>query len=262
MITIKSQKEIEVMRIGGNRLAGIMEEIGKSITPGINTYEIDKLARKLVFDNGGIPIFEGYGGPENPYPGAVCTSINSEIVHGIPSKKRIIREGDLVKIDIGMKYEGLITDMARTFPAGRISPEAHKLMKVTWESLDIGIGKIKAGAKLSDYSIAVDSYVRSFGFSTVKELVGHGVGKELHEDPQIPNYRTKAKEVILKEGMTLALEPMINEGAHDIVLANDGWTFVAKDGKLSCHFEDTVLVTKGGAEILTRKQAFIKDLKL
>lgn len=252
MITIKNQKEIEVMRIGGKRLAGIMEEIGKAITPGSNTYEIDKLARRLVFANGGVPIFEGYGGPENPYPGAVCTSINSEIVHGIPSKKRIIKEGDLVKIDIGMRYEGLITDMARTFPVGKISSEAYKLMKVTKECLDIGIGKIKAGAKLSDYSIAVDSYVRSFGFSTVKELVGHGVGRELHEDPQIPNYKTKARELILKEGMTLALEPMINVGTCDIVLAKDGWTFVTKDRKLSCHFEDTILVTKGGVEILTR----------
>lgn len=252
MITIKSQREIEVMREGGKRLSLIMEEIGKIIAPGTNTYEIDKLARRLVFTNGGISIFEGYGGPENPYPGAVCTSINSEIVHGIPSKKRIIKDGDLVKIDIGMKYKGLITDMARTFPAGKISPEAHKLMKVTRESLDIGIGKIRANAKLSDYSIAVDSYVRSFGFSTVKELVGHGVGKKLHEDPQIPNYKTKAKEIILKEGMTLALEPMVNEGTHEIILEKDGWTFVTKDGKLSCHFEDTVLVTKGGFEILTR----------
>lgn len=253
MIIIKTSEEIEIMREGGLKLAEIMEEIGKAINPGTNTSEIDKLARKLVFAINGVAIFEGYGGPKNPYPGAVCTSINSEIVHGIPSRKRIIKEGDLVKIDIGMKYKGLITDMARTFPVGKILPEAHQLMKVTKESLDLGIGKIKAGAKLSDYSIAVDSYVRSFGFSTVKELVGHGVGRELHEDPQIPNYKTKAREIILKEGMTLALEPMINEGTHEILLSSDGWTFVTKDGKLSCHFEDTVLVTKNGAEILTRK---------
>lgn len=253
MIIIKSQKEIELMREGGKILWGIMDEIGKNIVPGISTFEIDKLARKLVFANGGIPTFEGYGGPENPYPGAVCTSINAEIVHGIPNKKKIIKEGDLVKIDIGITYKGLITDMARTFPVGKLSPQAHKLMKVTEECLNKGIEKIRAGAKLSDYSIAVDSYVRSFGFSTVKELVGHGVGRELHEDPQIPNYKTKSREIILKEGMTLALEPMINEGASEIVLEEDGWTFVTWDGKLSCHFEDTVLVTKGGVEILTRK---------
>lgn len=252
MIIIKTSEEIEIMREGGRKLAEIMEEIGKIINPGISTSEIDKLVRKLVFANSAVAVFEGYGGPENPYPGAVCTSINSEIVHGIPSKDRIIKEGDLVKIDIGMKYKGLITDMARTFPAGKISPKAYKLMKITKESLGLGIEKIKAGAKLSDYSITVDSYVRSFGFSTVKELVGHGVGRELHEDPQIPNYKTKAREIILKEGMTLALEPMINEGTHKIILAPDGWTFVTKDGKLSCHFEDTILVTRNGAEILTR----------
>jgi methionyl aminopeptidase len=252
MITIKTEKEIEIMRECGKRLSCVMDEIGDFIAPGISTYEIDTLARERVIANEGVPIFEGYGGPENPYPGAVCTSINSEIVHGIPSKKRILKEGDLVKIDIGMKYQGLITDMARTFPCGKISPMAYKLSKVTRECLDIGIDKLKAGAKLSDYSIAVDSYVRSFGFSTVKELVGHGVGRELHEDPQIPNYKTKARDIVLRSGMTLALEPMINEGTHEIVLEEDGWTFVTRDGKLSCHFEDTVLVKKNGYEILTR----------
>lgn len=231
-------------------MAAIMAEIEKIIIPGKNTHEIDKLARKLVFVSGGIPIFEGYGTP--PFPSSVCVSLNNEIVHGLPRRDRIIKEGDLVKIDIGMKWQGMITDMARTFEVGSVSPVAHKLLKVTRECLDAGIKKIKAGARLSEYSIAVDSYVRSHGFSTVRELVGHGVGRELHEDPQIPNYKSKMKELVLKEGMTLALEPMINEGTHYIKLMDDGWTYATKDGKLSAHFEDTVVVTKGGCEILTR----------
>jgi methionyl aminopeptidase len=252
MIIIKTEKEIDAMRKGGKILAGIMEEIGKNIVPGKNTHEIDQLARKLVFANGGTPVFEGYGDPKNPYPATVCASLNCEIVHGIPRKDRIIREGDIVKIDIGMKLDSMITDMARTFPAGRISPGAHNLMKATRECLDIGIAKIRAGAKLSEYSRAVESYVRSRGFSVVRELVGHGVGRQLHEDPQIPNYANNLKDVTLQAGMTLALEPMINEGLPGIRLESDGWTYVTQDGKLSAHFEDTVLVKKGGCEILTR----------
>ena len=254
MIIIKTPEEISVMREGGHFLAGIMDQIEKAARPGQNTHEIDELARRLIFDIGGIPIFEGYGGPENPYPGAVCASINSEIVHGIPRKDRILKEGDILKIDIGMKYKNMITDMARTFAVGKVSPEAWKLMKVTRESLDTGLSKLKSGAKLSEYSQAVESYVRSHGFSAVRELVGHGVGRELHEDPQIPNYKNNAKDIILKEGMTLALEPMINAGGHKIRLEKDGWTYVTVDGKLSAHFEDTVVITKSGCEILTRKK--------
>lgn len=252
MIIIKTEKEIKLMREGGRILAGIMDELGRAVAPGINTQKIDKLARKLVFANKGIPIFEGYGDPKNPYPAAVCASINDEIVHGVPSKSRFLKEGDILKIDIGMKYKGLITDMARTFPVGKISPQAHKLIKITQESLDKGLEKIRAGAKLSDYSIVVDSFVRSHGFSVVRELVGHGVGRELHEDPSIPNFKTNGEGIILKEGMTLALEPMVNEGAWKIKLRSDGWTYVTTDGKLSAHFEDTVAVTKSGVEILTR----------
>jgi methionyl aminopeptidase len=252
-IIIKTPEEIEKMRDGGHRLAGIMDEIEKAVRPGQNTHEIDELARRLIFDIGGIPIFEGYGGPENPYPGAVCASVNHEVVHGIPRKDRVLKEGDLLKIDIGMKYRNLITDMARTFPVGKVTTVAWKLMKVTKESLNVGIGKLKAGAKLFEYSQAVESYVRSNGFSVIRELVGHGVGHELHEDPQIPNYKSNEKDIILKEGMTLALEPMINVGTEKIRLEKDGWTYVTADGKLSAHFEDTVAITKGGCEILTRK---------
>jgi methionyl aminopeptidase len=174
-------------------------------------------------------------------------------VHGIPRRDRILKKGDLLKIDIGMKYKDLITDMARTFPVGKVSEEAWKLMNATKESLDAGISQLKAGAKLSEYSQAVESYVRSRGFSVIRELVGHGVGRELHEDPQIPNYKSNVKDIILKEGMTLALEPMINVGTDRIKLEKDGWTYVTADGKLSAHFEDSVVITKSGCEILTRK---------
>lgn len=252
MIIIKTEKEIEAMREGGRILAGIMEEIGRAIAPGKNTLELDKLAERLVFDNGGTPAFKGYGGKNNPYPATICVSLNDEIVHGIPSVKRIIQTGDLVKIDIGMKYKNMITDMARTFAVGAMSDEAHKLCQATREALDEGIKKIKAKARLSEYGEAVENYVRSRGFSPVRELVGHGVGKLLHEDPQIPNYKLKGRDVVLKEGMTLALEPMINEGTHRTKLASNGWAYLTEDGKLSAHFEDTVLVRKGGCEILTR----------
>lgn len=240
------------MREGGKKLSSIMEELGKAVFPGNNTFEINKLARKLVFDIGGFPVFEGYGDDDNPFPAAICASLNNEVVHGIPKKNRIIREGDIVKIDIGMAYKGMITDMARTFPAGKISKKAQDLLNVTRECLNEGIKKIKSGNKLSEYGRTVENYVLSRGFSVIFDLVGHGVGRELHEDPQIPNYYLRGGDVILKEGMTLALEPMINEGSSEIVIFPDGWTFATKDGKLSAHFEDTVVVTKNGAEILTR----------
>ncbi|MDO9231507.1 MAG: type I methionyl aminopeptidase [bacterium] len=252
MIVIKNEKEIASMRRGGKILSMIMSEIGKMIAQGVNTQELDKLAERLVFDNGGTPAFKGYGDKTNPYPATICASINNEIVHSIPSIEKTIKEGDLVKIDIGMEFEGMITDMARTFSVGAVSHEAHTIMKVTREALNHGIAKIKAGAKLSEYSIAVESYARSYGFSVIRDLVGHGVGKILHEDPIVPNYHWSAKDIILKEGMTLALEPMINVGTHKIKLGSDGWTYLTDDEKLSAHFEDTVLVKKGGCEILTR----------
>jgi methionyl aminopeptidase len=252
MIIIKSEKEIAIMREGGKLLGQIMEQVGKIIIPGQNTFEINKLARELVFDIGGIPIFEGYGEPGNAYPAAICASINNEIVHGIPKKERIICEGDLVKIDIGMRYKGLITDMARTFPVGKVSSSAQNLLDVTKKCLEEGIKTIKVGAKLSDYGKAVERYAKEQGFSVIRELVGHGVGRELHEDPQIPNQATNIQEVILREGMTLALEPMINAGTRYVKILSDGWTYATKDGELSAHFEDTVVVTKKGVENLTR----------
>ena len=252
MIIIKNENEIAAMRRGGKILASIMDAVGRKIAPGVNTEELDKLAEELVFSNGGRPAFKGQGEKDNPYPATLCASINNEIVHGIPSEKKIIKTGDLVKIDMGIEIDGLITDMARTFEVGVVSEKAHKLVGVTREALDAGIAKIRAGAQLSEYGAAVDARVRADGFSTIHNLVGHGVGRQLHEDPQIPNYRASWADIVLKEGMTLALEPMVNAGSRYIKLAGDGWTFITKDGKLSAHFEDTVAVTKKGCEILTR----------
>lgn len=253
MIIIKSEKEIATMREGGKILAFVMEQLGREVAVGKNTFAIDALAEKLILEAGGTPIFKGYGKESgNPFPATICASINDEIVHGIPSKTRILRDGDIFKIDIGMRYKGMVTDMARTFAVGKISIEAQKIVDVTRECLNVGIEKIKAGQPLSDYSIAVQQYVEAQGFSVVRDLVGHGVGKQLHEDPHIPNYKSNEREIILKEGMTLALEPMINVGTYRIKLKPDNWTYATVDGKLSAHFEDTVVVTKDGAEILTR----------
>lgn len=254
MISVKSQNEIELMRKGGKILAGIMKKLEKKIAPGISTKALDKLAEELVFANGGIPAFKGYGGDTgNPFPATLCTSINSEIVHGIPNEKRILKEGDILKIDIGMKYEELFTDMARSFPVGKISNEAKKLIEVTEQSFREGVKNIKEGSMLSDYSKAVQKYVESFGFSVVRNLVGHGVGIELHEDPYIPNYyeTKKYQDFKLSAGMTLALEPMVNAGKHITVLGKDGWVFMTKDGSLSAHYENTIVVTENGVEVLT-----------
>lgn len=254
MISVKNKQEIEIMREGGRRLAGIMKELEKAIAPGKNTWELDKLAEELVFANGGVSSFKGYGKESgSPFPAIICASLNNEVVHGVPRKKVVLKNGDLLKIDIGMRYQNLHTDMARTFAVGTVSDEAQKLLAVTQASLAVGIRKINAGKNLSEYSKAVQSFVEKNGFSVIRSLVGHGIGKWLHEDPQIPNYYyPKYKDIRLKAGMVLALEPMVNAGGFETILSGDGWTFQTKDGKLSAHFEDTVVVTENGAEILTR----------
>lgn len=254
MIAIKNSKEIWAMRAGGKILAGIMRDLELQVAPGKNTLELDMLAEKFILEAGGEPVFKGYGKESgNPFPATICTSINNEIVHGVPSEKRILQEGDILKIDIGMKYQGMITDMARTFAVGKISKEAQKIINITRECLVIGIKKIGAGKKLDEYSEAVQKYVEANNLTIVRDLVGHGVGKKLHEDPLIPNYKTATgQQIILKENMALALEPMVNSGTHKIIIGKDKWTYATADGKLSAHFEDTVLVTKNGAEILTQ----------
>lgn len=241
------------MREGGKILAGVMEKIAREIAPGKNTQELDKLAEELVFASGGSPSFKGYGGDtERGFPATICASINSEVVHGIPAKNKVLKEGDIFKVDIGIKYKGLHTDMARTFAVGNISPEAKKLMEATEKSFWEGIKNIGPEKKLSEYSKTVQKYVEAGGFSVVRNLVGHGVGKGLHEDPQIPNYyNRKYQDALLAPGMTLALEPMVNAGGFETILGRNGWVFATKDGSLSAHYENTILITEKGVEVLT-----------
>jgi len=252
-VTVKNEQEITAMREGGKRLAEIMGKIGENVGPGINTLELDKLAEELVFRQDGIPAFKGYGKKiGNFFPATICASLNDAVVHGIPSEKIILQEGDILKIDIGMKFEGLFTDMARTFPVGRISAEAKRLISITEQSFREGIKNMKAEMFLSDYSKTVQKYAESEGFSIVRSLVGHGIGKKMHEDPQIPNYFSKNYwDYKLRAGMTLALEPMVNAGHFEVKMDNDGWMFMTKDGSLSAHYENTVLITEKGTEILT-----------
>jgi len=241
------------MREGGKILAEVMAKLEKEIAPKKNTWELDKLAEELVFANAGSPAFKGYGGDaDKPFPATICASLNSEVVHGIPAKNKIMREGDIIKIDIGMKYQGMFTDMARTFAVGNVSEPARKLINVTEQSFWNGLEKLKSGNFLSEYSKAAQKCAEGDGFSVVRNLVGHGVGRELHEDPYIPNYYNKKyQDYRLEVGMTLALEPMINAGKHETVLGKDGWTFLTSDGELSAHYENTVLITEKGAEVLT-----------
>lgn len=252
-ISIKTEKEIAVMREAGKKLAEIMSELEIAVRPGVSTMEIDKLAEKLVFCCGGAPAFKGYGKENNnPFPATICASLNDEVVHSIPSADIILKEGDLFKIDIGMKFKGLFVDMARTFAVGNISKEAEKLKEATERSFWKGIAKMKEGKWMREYSKAVQAYVEKNGFSVVRNLVGHGIGKELHEDPQVPNYlNDNYLDVKLKSGMTLALEPMVNAGTFETIVGKDKWVFKTKDGSLSAHYENTVLVTNDGVEVLT-----------
>ncbi len=251
-ISIKSDFEIGLMRESGRRLALVMEKIIDAIHPNVSTWEIDKLAEKMIFELDGEPSFKGYGDGENSFPATICASINEEIVHGIPTKSRILKDGDIFKIDIGMKYKGWHSDMARTVAVGEVDKNTQKIIKVVRSAFYKGVSVIKEGKTLDNYSKAVQKFVEKEGFSVVRNLVGHGIGRELHENPQIPNYFDKKKNKFkLKRGMTFALEPMINAGKHETILSNDGWTFKTADNSLSAHWENTVAITKNGVEILT-----------
>jgi methionyl aminopeptidase len=253
MITVKTPAEIEIMRKGGKRLAQVMKELGDNVRAGMNTWELDKLAEKLVFSIGGKPSFKGYGADSGrPFPATICASVNSEVVHGIPKKNAILQKGDILKIDIGMCYKGFHTDMARIFAVGEINAETKKLIETTQQSFWEGIKKLKAGKFLNVYSKKVQKFVEKNGFSVVRNLVGHGIGKKVHEDPQIPNYYNKKyQDIKLAAGMTLAFEPMVNAGRFDTILGHDGWVFKTKDGSLSAHYENTVVITDKGVEVFT-----------
>jgi methionyl aminopeptidase len=249
-ISIKSEKEIELMRESGKILANVLEEIIEFVKPGISTLDIDKKCAEIIKGYGCIPSFLNYNG----YPATICTSVNSEVVHGIPNKNRILHNGDIISLDCGVIYQGWQSDAARTIGIGEISPEAKRLIEVTEQSFYEGIKFAKEGHHLHEISAAIQNYVEAHGYSVVRDLVGHGIGRNMHEEPQIPNFAQKRRGPLLQAGMTLAIEPMVNEGRYDVYWEDDDWTVVTDDGSLSSHYENTVLITKGEPELFTLKK--------
>lgn len=235
------------MREAGRLLEQVHDELAKAVKPGVSTWEIDRLGEEIIRSFGCIPNFLHYNG----YPASICVSVNDEVVHGIPTKKRILQEGDIVSLDAGLIYQGYHSDAARTHAVGEISAEAKRLIDVTRESFFEGIKYAKAGNHLYDISKAIQRYAEANGFSVVRDLVGHGIGTALHEDPQIPNFKVPGRGTRLVPGMTLAIEPMINAGAYDVWWLEDDWTVVTQDGSLSAHYENTVLITDGEPELLS-----------
>ena len=246
-VTIKSKHEIQLMREAGKRLEDVHNQLAEIIKPGISTYEIDQFGEKAIRAYGCIPNFLNYNG----YPASICVSVNDEVVHGIPSKKRILQEGDIVSLDAGLIYEGYHSDAARTYGVGEISEEAKKLIQVTKESFFKGICLAKPGNHLFYISEAIQEHVERNGFSIVRDLVGHGIGTHLHEDPQIPNFKERRRGMKLRPRMTLAIEPMINAGTFEVEWLDDDWTVVTADGSLAAHYENTIAITEEGYEILT-----------
>lgn len=246
-ITIKSEREIELMTEAGRILEIVHDELEKALKPGMSTLDIDRLGEKVIRSYGCEPSFLNYNG----YPASICVSVNDEVVHGIPSRKRIIQAGDIVSLDAGVIYKGYHSDAARTHAVGEVSAEAQKLIEVTRQSFFEGIKYAKEGNHLFEISAAIGKYAESFGYGVVEDLCGHGIGMHLHEDPEIPNHRMIRKGPKLKSGMTLAIEPMINQGTKNVEWLEDEWTVVTRDGALSAHYENTVLITKGEPVILT-----------
>ncbi|MDD8016988.1 MAG: type I methionyl aminopeptidase [Bacteroidota bacterium] len=250
-ITIKTAEEIELMRESCRIVSDVIKLIGTQIKPGASTLQLDLMAEDYIRSCGAVPAFKGYGAEVgNPFPGTLCISVDDEVVHGIPGK-RILREGEIVSIDVGAKKNGFFGDGAFTFAVGDVSEEKRRLMRVTKESLDRAVEKAVDGNRIGDIANAVQSHVEAEGFSVVRDLVGHAVGRELHEDPQVPNYGKPNKGVMLCAGMTLAIEPMVNAGSYKVRTLADRWTIVTQDGKPSAHFEYTIVVGKGKAEVLT-----------
>ena len=246
-VSIKTSREIELMRTAGKYLEEVHEKLAEHIKPGITTWELDKIGEEMIRSLGCTPNFLNYNG----FPASFCISLNDEVVHGIPSHARVIQEGDLVKIDAGLIYKGYHSDAARTYAVGEVSPETRQLMDVTKQSFFEGLKYAKAGNHLYDISAAIGDYAESFGYGVVRDLVGHGIGTHLHEDPQIPNFRQHRRGIRLMPGMTLDVEPMINMGRADVVFLDDDWTVATQDGSLSAHYENTILITDGEPELLT-----------
>jgi len=247
MIILKSRQEIEKMRKSNVLVAAILEELKKKIRPGVKTIELDRLSEEMALKKGARPAFKGYRG----YPYSLCTSVNSEVVHGMPSEREL-KEGDIVSLDFGILNDGYYGDAAVTVPVGEITPAAKRVLRVTEEALYRGIAEVRAGNRIGDVSAAIQGHAEAAGFSVVRDLVGHGIGKNLHEDPPVPNYGTSGRGIELKPGMVFAIEPMVNEGTYRVDILRDGWTVVTADGKLSAHFEHSVAITENGPVILSR----------
>jgi len=247
MITIKSKSEIEKMRVAGKITGDALRLVEKHIKPGVSTAELDKIAYDFIRKQGATPSFLNYNG----FPGSICASPNNWVIHGIPSRNIILKEGDIISIDMGAQKDGYHGDAARTYAVGKISDEAQRLIDVTRQSFFEGVKFAVHGGKLGDVSAAIQEYVEKHGYSVVRDFVGHGIGRNLHEDPSVPNFGRYGKGVKLAAGMTIAVEPMVNEGEYDVVVLDDDWTVETEDGKLSAHYENTILITRGECEILT-----------
>jgi len=252
MILLKSPDEIERMRRSSGIVAEILAEIASRVRPGVTTGELDAVAEELTRKKGAKPAFKGYVVGGRTFPASICISVNDEVVHGIPSRDRVLRDGDLVGLDFGVCCDGYFGDAARTVSVGRTSREAQLLMDVTASSLAAGIEAIRPGAHIADISGAIQDVAEGAGFSLVREFVGHGIGRSLHEDPQVPNYRTGTRGVKLSEGLVLAIEPMVNAGGPEVYVKDDGWTAATRDGRLSAHFEHSVAVMANGPYILSQ----------
>ena len=247
MIQIKSQREIELMREAGRILDQTRQMLKEHIKPGVSTYHLDQLAEKFITNLGATPSFKGYHG----FPGSICASINEVVVHGIPSKKKILKEGDIITLDFGVNYKGYHADSATTYPVGNISPELEKLLEITEKSLYIGLEQAKPGNHVSDISHAIEAFIKPYGYGIVEEFTGHGIGRELHEEPFVPNFGKPKEGPILKPGMTFCVEPMINLGTKNVRVLTDNWTTITTDRKPSAHFEHMIVITESGYEILT-----------
>ena len=254
-VTIKSEREIQLMREAGKILAKVHEELAQEVKAGMTSYQIDKICEEIIRGNGCITLFLGYEG----YPGSVCISINDEVVHGLPSKDKIVRDGDIVSLDTGVIYKGYQSDAARTIAIGEISKEAQQLIDLTKQSFFEGMKYAVAGNHLHDISGAIGDYAESFGYGVVRDLCGHGIGTHMHEDPEIPNYRKFRRGIKLRAGMTLAVEPMINLGTERVVWMDDDWTVVTQDMDLSAHYENTILIREGKPEILSLTDSEIAE---
>ena len=247
MIIVKSKNELAIMQEAGRIVAGALEVVKNAVAPGITTAELDKLAKEYIISQGATPAFKGYQG----YPANICTSVNDQVVHGIPGPIAL-KEGDIISVDIGAFYKGYCGDAARTYPVGKVSSEALDLIKVTKEAFFKGLEFARVGYRVSDISHAIQVYVEERGYSVVKVLVGHGIGQEMHEEPQVPNFGPPGRGPRLREGMTLAIEPMVNQGTDQVRVLDDGWTVVTQDGSLSAHYEHTIAITRDQPLILTQ----------